>query len=237
MRLVEEPIASGDPPSGFDAANYMRQLKQASIEVQRGQKGSGPQAAKRQHDSRWQLTQLITQGRQEAEIALPPSERGMFMRQMRQIAASSGMAVGNMFDKANDKPPLPDGEPIKPDQQPYFANQWKPGDPQWRLLQCATKSVEGKVYIIGVAETSRRTHLVFHGVKGGTYKTTEMPLGKAQDMMSVAFQRGYAPVAPNAQAMHGDIGPAAGAPQRPDAQQTNRPAAAPMAWPRNPALR
>lgn len=223
MQIVEAPDGSVERIPGFDVTHYLRRLKQVSVEMQRIRSDPDPEMTARKNGSMRELAGLVKQGMTQAKSGVPSRYRNAFVDQMRKIVASSGVPIPGIPAKADD-PAVADAAPASvagvagtgkapggdtmtardpadmffPDRLPRFIKQWEAGDPAWRLLQCASKAVDDKIYIIGVAETSQQVYTVFHGLSGGSYKTTEMPLVKAQNMMSTAFQRGYTSIPPKA---------------------------------------
>jgi hypothetical protein len=127
----------------FNKVDYIRRLRQVSVEVQRIRSNTTPQAQELKKEAMQSSAVLVGHGMVQARLVTPEADRDDFVAQMRKIIASSGMPMPTHLRNSDVDPVKPAGtrtttgvaEMIFEDRLPRFMKKWEEGDPEWRLLE------------------------------------------------------------------------------------------------------
>jgi hypothetical protein len=192
----------------FDSVTFFRNLKAASVRMQRAKDRS------ERNPAIDQVFDLIKQAKNEAKH-LKGTEKQAFIARVETI---SGMKIEDKAaaDNAGSEtpavrqPPPPsksrDSDTVEPDlsgRLPRYVRPSKPGDPEMRVIQVAVKKQGGVTMILVIGEANN-VFYVTQGPLGGEFQTwdTSHIEDARQQFNALRHEEGYQEMSPAALRYH-----------------------------------
>ncbi len=183
----------------FDPLSYFRNLKDASIRLQRATLHSAERNVAID-----EVFELIRQAKKRVRYMMG-SEKRTFIAKVELI---SGLKIQDDTEDNDTETPVTrrvaspkagDLDLSMPDlsgRLPRYVASAKPGDPEMRVIQMAVKKQDDVTMILVIGEANQAFY-VTRGVIGGEYQTWDTPhIGVARRQFSILRDEGYREVSP-----------------------------------------